>query len=86
MGSQMAAQLIETDQTLLIIAFGVLIGFATTMAEPALMATLRVLVACGLIAFASVGPVIAVLAYACVVRFAAMARTPDSSSTSLKET
>ncbi|GAA1188727.1 hypothetical protein GCM10009674_30290 [Nesterenkonia xinjiangensis] len=63
MGSRMAEQLIETDQRLLIIGFGVLIGFATTMAEPALMAiaeeaedisekglranTLRVLVACG---------------------------------------
>ncbi|MGJ9406773.1 DUF1538 domain-containing protein [Nesterenkonia aurantiaca] len=184
MGSQMAAQLIETDQTLLIIAFGVLIGFATTMAEPALMAIseeaqeisekrlnanmLRILVACGvavgigvgvlriltggsfvaiiiglyllalfllllapkdlvplsfdlggvttseitvplitalgiglatatpgrdmlmdgfgLIAFASVGPVIAVLAYACVGRFAATARAREPSSTSPKET
>lgn len=63
MGRQMAEQLIATEQIPLIIAFGVLIGFATTLAEPALMAiskeaedisekrlkanTLRVLVACG---------------------------------------
>ncbi|WP_235180983.1 DUF1538 family protein [Nesterenkonia sp. AN1] len=40
----------------------------------------------GLIAFASVGPVIAVLAYACVVRFAATARAREPSSTSPKET
>ncbi|WP_243729180.1 DUF1538 domain-containing protein [Nesterenkonia sphaerica] len=178
MGRQMAEQLIATDQVLLVILFGVLIGFATTMAEPALMAisdeaeeisekrlrssTLRMLVACGvalgigigvlriltggsfvgaivglyvlalvlmllapkdlvplafdlggvttseitvplitalgigltaavpgrdvlmdgfgLIAFASVGPVIAVLSYACIVRLTAAARgaTPDS--------
>lgn len=71
MGSQMAEQLIETDQHLLIIGFGVLIGFATTMAEPALMAiaeeaedvsqkrlkanTLRVLVACGVAGGIGVG-------------------------------
>lgn len=176
MGRQMAEQLIATEQIPLIIAFGVLIGFATTLAEPALMAiskeaedisekrlkanTLRVLVACGvavgigigvlriltggsfvvvitalyvfalllmllapkdlvplafdlggvttseitvplitalgiglaaavpgrdvlmdgfgLIAFASVGPVIAVLGYACAVKFGALARGKSS--------
>jgi hypothetical protein len=178
MGRQMAEQLIATEQVPLIILFGVLIGFATTLAEPALMAIsdeaeeisekrlrsniLRLLVACGvavgigvgvlriltggsfigliialyllavilmlmapkdlvplafdlggvttseitvplitalgiglaaavpgrdvlmdgfgLIAFASVGPVIAVLSYACVVRLTALGSGPSSAS------
>ncbi|GAA3052107.1 MULTISPECIES: DUF1538 domain-containing protein [Actinomycetes] len=71
MGRRMAEQLIDTDVQLLIVAFGVLIGFATTMAEPALIAiadeaeeisekrlragTLRILVACGVSAGIGIG-------------------------------
>jgi hypothetical protein len=38
LGTVMADQLIERDVALLIVLFGLLIGFATTMAEPALVA------------------------------------------------
>ncbi|WP_246836173.1 DUF1538 domain-containing protein [Nesterenkonia sp. NBAIMH1] len=71
MGRQMAEQLIETDRMFLVVAFGVLIGFAATMAEPALIAiaeeaeeisekrlragTLRLLVACGVAAGIGIG-------------------------------